>query len=131
MSPRTTFRFKLTATDDETGDETETEHEVPAVFEVCGACDGHGTRLTPSLRDVSFTPEELGEWDDEERNTYFTRGGMYDVRCEECHGNRVTPSPFVPAMNAAQRAAYEAWCDQRRDLDAMEREMAAERSMGA
>ena len=69
----------------------EVEHTFPAINEVCGRCEGYGTHLNPSIGQHAYTLEEFNEAfdDDESREAYFTRGGMYDVRCEQCHGNKV------------------------------------------
>lgn len=71
----------------------EVTHELPAVMEVCDRCDGHGTHLNPNIGQHAYTPEEFAEAfdDDESRQAYFTRGGMYDVTCEECGGRNVVP----------------------------------------
>lgn len=75
-----------------TGSGLEHEHELPAVFEVCDRCDGHGTHLTPSIGEHAYSSEEFAEsFDDEERAEYFKRGGIYDVPCEVCKGARVVP----------------------------------------
>lgn len=75
------------------GDETdeETEIELPGKHEVCGRCEGHGTHLNPSIGQHAFTAEEFNEafHDDEDREQYFKRGGIYDVPCERCGGGRV------------------------------------------
>ena len=69
---------------------TEVELTLPGKFEVCDRCEGHGTHLNPSIGEHAYTPEEFAEsFDDEERAEYFRHGGMYDVQCEECHGQRV------------------------------------------
>jgi hypothetical protein len=73
------------------GSDDEILHKLPAKYEVCGRCEGHGTHLNPSIGEHCYTQEEFDEAfdDDESREAYFTRGGMYDVQCEECHGARV------------------------------------------
>lgn len=71
--------------------EVERELVLPATFEVCGRCEGHGTHLNPSIGEHAYSQEEFDEAfdDDESREAYFKRGGMYDVQCQECHGKRV------------------------------------------
>lgn len=75
--------------DEATGDET--EHELPAKYEVCGRCEGHGTHLNPSIGEHAYTAEEFAEafHDDDQREQYFRRGGIYDVTCDGCSGKRV------------------------------------------
>lgn len=72
------------------GNKGEYTHELPAVYAVCSECEGHGTHLTPSIRDHGYSMEEFHEsFDEEEREHYFRRGGMYDVTCSVCKGKRV------------------------------------------
>jgi hypothetical protein len=70
----------------------EITYELPSVMMVCDRCEGHGMHLNPSIGEHAYTPEEFHEsFDDEEAQEYFTRGGMYDVTCEECGGRNVVP----------------------------------------
>lgn len=66
-------------------------HELPACFEVCPGCDGHGTHLHPAIGEHAYSSDEFAEAfdSDEDRAQYFTRGGLYDVECSECDGKRV------------------------------------------
>ena len=72
-------------------DDTEETHELPAKFEVCERCEGHGTHLHTAIGQHAYSVEEFNEEfsDDEDREAYFRRGGKYDVTCEECGGRRV------------------------------------------
>jgi DnaJ-class molecular chaperone len=72
-------------------DGREYTHEWPAKFAVCDDCEGHGTVLTESIRQHAYSREEFEEAfdDDESREAYFKRGGMFDVPCPTCKGNRV------------------------------------------
>lgn len=82
--------INVTLWNDEGDEET---HELPARFEVCTRCEGHGTHLNPAIGEHAYSVEEFNEaFDDEEsREQYFKRGGIYDVKCEECDGDRVVP----------------------------------------
>ena len=112
----------------------EVERELPAVFEVCDRCEGHGTHLTPSIGEHAYSREEFEEAfsEDEDRDAYFRRGGIYDVVCQTCHGENVVS---VVDRDACQRdpklaallAEYDA---QQRDDEAYERDCEAERRMG-
>jgi RecJ-like exonuclease len=84
------MRLTLTFTHED-DDGCEVEHELPARYEVCDRCEGHGCHLTPSIGEHAYSMEEFHEaFDDEEdRAEYFKRGGRYDVPCEECKGKRV------------------------------------------
>jgi hypothetical protein len=77
----------------ETSGGLEITHTLPARFEVCGRCEGHGSHLTPSIGEHAYTREEFDETfhDPDDRAEYFRRGGIYDVECTECHGRRVVP----------------------------------------
>jgi hypothetical protein len=87
--------------------------ELPARFEVCSRCDGHGTHLTESIGSHAYSMEEFAEEfsDDESRDAYFQRGGMYDVTCTECGGKRVAlvvdEAKCTTAALKADLAAYE------------------------
>lgn len=74
-------------------DGEEIECRFPAVMEVCSTCEGHSYVLAEGLRGVAFSAEEfMEEFDDEGREQYFRRGGIYDTLCPECLGKNVVPS---------------------------------------
>lgn len=86
------LKFEYTIDSDGEDDGDETEGSLPAVYQICSNCDGHGTHLTESIRQHGYSMEEFNEsFDDEEKEHYFRRGGMYDVECTTCHGKRVEP----------------------------------------
>lgn len=124
---------KITFTHTTSGD-FEHEHELPARFEVCSGCDGHGSRLNRAIGEHAYSREEFArEFDDEEQAQYFTRGGRYDVECDECHGARVVPVVDEDEARRTLRgrrllALYEAVTNERANYAA---ECAAERRMGA
>lgn len=69
-----------------------TEHRLvlPGKREICSRCEGEGTHLHPAIGEHAYSSEEFArEFDEEEREEYFTRGGMYDVPCERCGGEKV------------------------------------------
>ena len=75
---------------DENDDEVTVQ--LPACFDVCDRCEGHGSHLNPSIGSHAYTREEFEEsFDEEQAEEYFKRGGIYDVTCEECRGARVVP----------------------------------------
>jgi RecJ-like exonuclease len=124
-----TTTIKFTSEND---DGEEIEHELPAKFEVCPGCEGHGTRLCEGMRGHAYTVEEFNEtFDEEEREAYFTRGSHYDVTCEECHGKRVVAVPDESACRSDEAKEtlriYEA---KLRDDYEYAREVAAERRAG-
>lgn len=109
------------------------EYVLPAKFEVCGRCEGHGSHLTPSIGMHAYSAEEFAEEfaDGEDRDAYFTRGGKYDVTCEICKGLRVVPAVTPAALSPRGKLAYARWCRDRREDRAYARMCAAERAMGA
>lgn len=105
----------------------EIKREVPCKMEVCSRCEGHGTHLNPSIGEHAYTMEEFHEsFDEEGREEYFKRGGIYDVTCEECHGANVVPVPDLTKLSKedqeklekheADEAAYRAECEAERRM---------------
>lgn len=71
-------------------DGEEEEHIFPSRKEVCSDCQGEGFVLNESMRNHAYTAEEFyEEFDEEGREHYFRRGGMYDVQCPTCKGKNV------------------------------------------
>lgn len=110
--------------ENEDGDEV--EHTFPSTNEVCDHCEGYGTHLNPSIGQHAYSMEEFHEAfeDEEDRAEYFKRGGIYDVPCEVCHGNKVVEvadeKRFTPEQKVLY-AEYEAKEDQRAQWDAEDR----------
>jgi len=114
-------------------DGDEETHELPAKFEVCSRCEGHGTHLNPSIGEHAYSVEEFNEsFDDEERAEYFKRGGIYDVRCEECGGEKVTAVADEKACehNHELKALLERWHRKLEDDALYEAERRHEQRMG-
>jgi hypothetical protein len=81
---------------------TEVEVVVPARMEVCPRCEGYGTHLNPNIGEHAYSQEEFDEAFEpgsEEREHYFKRGGIYDVTCRECRGQRVIAVPDETRIN--------------------------------
>jgi hypothetical protein len=101
---------------------------LPAKFEVCETCGGHGTHVNPSIDAHGISADEFAE-DPDFAEDYFA--GRYDVPCVECNGRNVA---LVVDRDAAEKtcpAHLEAW-DERIDSEAVyAAEVAAERRMGA
>lgn len=118
----------------ENDDGDEESFELPARFEVCDRCQGHGTHLNPSIGEHAYTWQEFNEsFDEEGRAEYFRHGGIYDVTCEECRGARVVKVVDLeacarsPELTEALRLY-----DEKLELEARyAREEAAERRWGA
>ncbi|NBT47492.1 MAG: hypothetical protein EBT07_06675 [Actinobacteria bacterium] len=116
---------------DAAGNDVEVKHKLPAVHEVCQRCEGHGTILNPSIGEHCYTAEEFErEFDEDEREAYFTRGGMYDIACPCCKGNRVVKVVDTEALNASQRKVYAKHLEHLREEERFERIQASERRMG-
>lgn len=112
-----------------TDDGDEIVHELPSKYEVCSRCSGHGTHLTPSIGEHAYTQEEFEqEFSDDDREEYFKRGGIYDVECETCNGERVEEVVDEEACDPKLLKKYQA---KLADDYAYERMCAAERAMGA
>src|SRR5579871_2228948 len=98
--------------------------QLPSKFEVCPRCEGHGTHLNPNIGQHAYSREEFEEAfsDDEDREQYFKRGGIYDVSCEQCSGKRVIEVPDPKAMNAEQKAHFKAYTKSERERARMDAE---------
>lgn len=108
-------------------DENELQIELPTCFEVCSQCEGHGTHLNEAIGSHCYSLEEFDEAfdDDESREQYFKRGGIYDVTCKACKGQRVVEVIDTDAaLTAEQREAIRLMDEHdavMADLEAMER----------
>ena len=85
MDNTRTIRITMTSSSDR-----EVVYYWPCKLEICSDCEGHGTVLTPSIREHAYSREEFDEaFDEEQQEEYFRRGGMYDVACPTCRQDRV------------------------------------------
>lgn len=66
--------------------DAEDECELPARYEVCDRCRGHGQICNPSIGAITSS-EWHEDWDPEEQEAYLE--GRYDVICPECKGRNV------------------------------------------
>lgn len=120
--------IELTWTNED-GDEV--THTFPSTNEVCTRCEGYGTHLNPNIGEHAYSSEEFAESfpDDEDmgfnpREEYFKRGGIYDVQCETCHGNKVIEVADESKMTDEQKtlfAEYEKHEEQMARYDAEDR----------
>lgn len=76
---------------------------IPAHYEVCGTCHGHGTMVNPSIDSNGITQSEMEEF----RENYFA--GVYDVTCSECKGRRVVLEPTRTNLSDTEREVLEAY----------------------
>ena len=114
-------------------DGDEIEVFLPSKKVVCDGCDGHGTHLTPSMRDHAYSSEEFhGDFSEEEQEQYMTRGGMFDVTCETCKGKNVIDVIDRQACTSDEDKKNLARFDElEKDRREHEAECASERRMGA
>jgi RecJ-like exonuclease len=112
----------------------EVEHKLPGRKEVCPKCEGSGYHLTPSIGDHAYSSEEFDEAFEpgsEERENYFRRGGIYDVKCETCQGTNVVDVVDAEACTTPeQKALLQRYREHLREESAYRAEEAAERRMG-
>jgi hypothetical protein len=91
-------------------DGDEITHSFPSINVICPRCEGYGTHLTPSIGQHAYSAEEFYDsFDEEEQEQYFRRGGIYDVQCEECRGNRVVPEVDDKRLNSQDKMLYLEW----------------------
>lgn len=104
-------------------------------FKVCGTCQGRGSHVNRAIDGNGITQDEMAEMGPEFFEDYMS--GMYDVRCEECGGNRVVPK-CVSCNHSAEdedglHCFNHASHDERERIQGdrdYEAEVAAERRMG-
>lgn len=101
-------------------EDIEEKFQLPAKFEVCSDCGGHGTHLCEGMRGHAYSSEEFDEEfsDEEDREAYFNRGGKYDVTCSTCGGKRVVLEIDREACCSAEQKEILA------KFDAQEKELA-------
>jgi hypothetical protein len=104
---------------DQWEDEEREPRWIPVKYEVCPTCEGKGSHTNPSIDASGISWEEE---DPDFREDYL--GGVYDVPCYQCHGNRVVPMP----ADDGEVEEWIAW--EKAELD-YQRMCAAERRMGA
>jgi hypothetical protein len=103
--------------------EEEAEVELPTKYVVCDVCQGKGSYVNPAIDcgGMSFRDEEYEDFQEE-----YHRGD-YDVTCNRCQGNRVIKEVDWDTTPQELLKAYKA---QQKELDALAREEAWERSRG-
>ena len=103
--------------------------EIPAKYEVCSRCGGEGKHVNPAIDGNGLSREDFDADPDFEEG-YLS--GRYDVRCEECGGERVTLVPDEATCKAQGfMTELRQYYQNQRDLGAIDAEMEAERRMGA
>ncbi len=98
---------------------------IPGRFVTCGRCQGEGKHTNPAIDGNGITRDEMDEMGPDFEEDYFR--GVYDVTCEECHGQRVTLEPNLEALKPSEREAVLAMWEEESKYAA---ECAAERRAG-
>lgn len=111
-------------------DDSEEDFELPSKMEVCDDCNGETYVLCEGMRGVGYSREDFeNDFDDEEREEYFTRGGRYDVVCPTCKGKNVVPVVDLDHCTPEQKEIYQAWETQEEERGRWDAEDAATRRM--
>lgn len=90
---------------------------IPCKLEVCDRCGGHGHHVNPAIDGNGLSQEDMDDPD-------FMDGymaGHYDVRCEECGGEKVVPVADLDRMSWRQRAIWFDYLRQEAEARAEER----------
>jgi len=106
----------------------EVEVTLPGKYEVCPKCEGRGSIVNPSVDGNGISPEQFAE-DPDFEEAYFA--GVYDIKCPECHGQRVVAVPDVRSCTYAQKrllVSERLW--QRADAEYRAEVRAEQRMMG-
>lgn len=96
----------------ENDDGEEETHELPIKNEVCPECNGFGTHTNRNIDGNGITSSEWAEMchdDPDFPDDYMS--GMYDVTCEECHGDKVIQVPDEEACTAEQLVILQKYND--------------------
>jgi hypothetical protein len=97
--------------------------QIPAKYEVCDRCHGHGHHDNPAFANGITSDEwHSPDWDEESREAYIR--GDYDVQCTACHGERVMLVADEDSFTTEMRDAWKKHVDA---CNAMAEEYASER----
>lgn len=118
--------MKITITTGEDEDGNETVLSIPARYEVCDRCRGTWSHTNPAIDGNGITGDEMDELGPEFLEDYL--GGVYDVQCEECRGERLVLVPDDDRCSPEQLKAYHAHLREEWEYRAL---VAAERRVGA
>lgn len=99
------------------------EEYLPAMYEVCGICQGDGMVVNPSIDSGGIT-----DWDEYDREDYFQ--GAYDINCTECGGDKVVPVVDTSCLSEKQKKLYDLYLEKLHDDYEYARLCAMERAMG-
>lgn len=85
---------------------TYSEEVIPVKYEVCETCGGKGKHVNPGIDSHGLSAEDFYEDPDFAEN-YVS--GIYDVPCNECHGNRVALVVDEERATQEQQDYVEQW----------------------
>lgn len=87
-------------------------------FIVCPTCEGRGTHVNRNVDGHGITSDEMDELGPDFFDDYMS--GVYDVRCEECHGQRVVVGCPHPGCNSPTADLEDTGCYEHVDDDTRE-----------
>ena len=113
-------------TEDEQGEEVECHDVFPAQFVVCPLCRGRAKVTDPRVDSCGLTADDLHDHNFAE--DYF--GGVYDITCPECSGERVVKEIDARSLTPEQCAVLDKLESLEEDDAWFARVCAAERAYG-
>ena len=119
------MQLSYTLVDDATGEEH--AFTLPARFEVCPLCRGHGTHVAPGVDACGLTDSQMHD-DPDFAQAY--RRGRFDVTCVRCEGKRVVGAPDEAVLSEHERGLLARWNAELDARRAYARQCALERAMG-
>lgn len=90
----------------------------PAERKLCPQCDGDGTMVNPAIDGNGLSSEDFAE-DPDFREQYMR--GDYDVKCDECDGNKFVLEPLIDDLPENIRTDYFRHLEEQRRFEAEER----------
>jgi hypothetical protein len=76
----------------------------PSKYTICEICEGKGKHTNPSIDGNGLTSSDVEDWDDDTWENY--RGGLYDVSCWLCKGERVVEIIDTDAANMTKAKTF-------------------------
>lgn len=76
--------------------------QAPKPYEVCPRCEGEGQHTNPAIDGNGLTSSDIDELGPDFMEDYLS--GVYDVRCEECNGERVIRPSAAGELRRIERA---------------------------
>lgn len=112
--------------DDPEDEDRQIQIKLPTHKEVCSRCRGNGKHVNPAIDGNGLTYDDIERLGgDEFMEDYL--GGVYDVRCEECNGDKVVDVVDEDRLSPEILKEYHGYLQAEWELKA---EYEAERRMG-